>query len=215
MKYAFFILLILLTACEPKERNTKNLPWKTSITATGATQVFDVAVGEVTLKALSIKLKKIADSALFETPEGKLSIESYFGKTMIGLLEGRIIADIEADNAFLKTERQYAKNRESTPNNNWKYKLTTEGLEKIITMTVWRLVYLPTGQYKEKQIKFFGEPEEIITLSKTAHYRLFPRKGIALLWDTEGGEIFYYVAPKDFPRLKASLPMKIVRPKED
>ena len=215
MKYAFFILLILLTACTPKERNTKNVPWKTSITESGATQVFGVAVGEVSLKELSIALKKIADTALFETPSGELSIESYFGKTMIGLLEGRIIADLETEDAFLQTERKYAKKRDSTPNNNWKYKLTTEGLEKIVEMKVWRLVYLPTGQYEEKQIKFFGEPEEIINLSKTAHYRLFPSKGIALLWDTDGGEIFYYVAPKDFSRLKESLPREIVRPKED
>jgi hypothetical protein len=211
----FIILFFLLTACEPKERETENLPWKTSLTDTGATHVFGVAIGEVTLKELSIRLQKIADTALFETSKGKLSIESYFGKTMIGILEGRVIADLEASDDFLKTERGYAKDRDSTPNNNWKYKLTTEGLEKIVDMTVWRIVYLPTGQYEEKQIRFFGEPEEIIEVTKTAQYRLFPSKGIVLLWDTEGGEIFYYVAPKDFARLKASLPMDVVRPKED
>jgi hypothetical protein len=215
MKYLLIILFFLLTACEPKERDTKNLPWKTALTESGATHVFGVAVGEVTLKELSITLQKIADTALFETPKGTLSIESYFGKTMIGLLEGRVIADLEASDEFLKIERGYAKERDATPNNNWKYKLTTEGLEKIVDMVVWRIVYLPTGEYKEKQIHFFGKPAEIITLTKTAQYRLFPTKGIVLLWDTDGGEIFYYVAPKDFSRLKASLPMDIVRPKED
>jgi len=215
MKTLFFSLLVLLTACSAKERDTQNLPWKTSITASGATQVFGIAVGEVTLKELSIRLKKISDSALFETSKGVLSLEAYFGKTMIGLLEGRIIVDLEADSGFLKTERQYARNRDSTPNNNWKYKLSTEGLVKTVDMVIWRLVYIPTGEYEQKQIKFFGKPEEIIKVTKTAQYRLYPSKGIALLWDTEGSEIFYYVAPKDFSRLKASLPMEIVRPKED
>ncbi len=216
MKYFFFIVIvILLTACEPTEKDTKNLPWKTSITKSGATEVFGLAIGEITLKELSIGLKKIAQSALFETPNGELSIESYFGKTTIGLLEGRIIADLDASDDFLKTEKNHAKKRDSTPNNNWKYQLSTEGEAEIVNMKVWRLVYIPVAEYKEKQIKFFGEPNEIINITKTAQYRLFPNKGIALLWDTDGGEIFYYVAPRDFARLKASLPMKIVRPKED
>lgn len=215
MKYLFITLLILLTACESRERDTKNLPWKTSVTASGATQVFGIAIGEVTLKELSLRLRKISDTALFETPKGELSIESYFGKVAIGLLEARIIADLEVSDEFLNTERQHAKNRDSTPNNNWKYQLTTEGLAETVNKVVWRMVYLPTGQYEEKQIKFFGKPEEIIKITKTAQYRLFPSKGIALLWDTDGGEIFYYVAPKDFLRLKESLPMKVVRPKED
>jgi len=215
MKYLFFILLALLTACEPRERDTKNLPWKTSVTESGATEVFGITVGEVTLKELSIRLQKIADTALFETPKGKLSIESYFGKTTIGLLEGRIIADLDASDEFLKTERQHVKDRDSTPNNNWKYQLSTEGAAEIVNMNIWRFVYIPVAEYEEKQIKFFGEPAETIKVTKTAQYRLFPDKGIALLWDTKGGEIFYYVAPKDFARLKASLPMEIVRPKED
>lgn len=213
MKSIFFsllVFLILLTACNPKERDTQNLPWKTSITASGATQVFGISVGEVTLKELSIRLKKISDSALFETPKGVLSLEAYFGKTMIGLLEGRIIVDLEADSAFLKTERQYARERDSTPNNNWKYKLSTEGLAQTVDMVIWRMVYIPTGEYEQKQINFFGKPKETIKVTETAQYRLYPNKGIAVLWDTEGSEIFYYVAPKDFSRLKASLPMKIV-----
>jgi hypothetical protein len=211
MKYLFFTLLILLTACEPRERDTKNLPWKTSVMESGAIQVFGIAIGEVTLKELSIRLKKIPDTALFETPKGNLSIESYFGKTTIGLLEARIIVDLDVSDEFLKTERKYAKDRDSTPNNNWKYQLTTEGAASIVNKKVWRMVYLPIAQYEEKQIKFFGEPEEIIKVTKTAQYRLYPSKGIVLLWDTNGGEIFYYVAPRDFLRLKESLPMEVVQ----
>jgi len=33
---------------------------------------------------------------------------------------------------------------------------------------------------------------------------------MALLYDTAGKEIFYYVAPRDFPRLKATLPKETV-----
>jgi len=52
--------------------------------------------------------------------------------------------------------------------------------------------------------------EEIIKLNDTAEYRLYPSKGMVLLYDTAGKEIFYYAAKKDFKRLKDSLPKKII-----
>lgn len=217
MKILFFaVLLVFLTACEPRQRDTENLPWKTSVTDAGATHVFGVNVGEDSLKQVSISLQSIAETALFENDRGgALNLESYFGKVMIGLLEGRIVADLDATAAFLKTVKEKAKKREATPNNNWKYKLDYESSTKANEMKVWRLVYMPTGQYEEKQIKFFGVPEETIKVTETAQYRLFPSKGMAVLWDTEGGEIFYYVAPRDFARLQTSLPMEIVQPKPE
>ncbi|MCK5901600.1 MAG: hypothetical protein KAG28_00500 [Cocleimonas sp.] len=213
MKPLFLVLFILLTACDSQPRDTSKLPWKTAVTATGATEVFGIPIGDVTLQALSIGLHKAAEVSLFETPKGALNLEAYFGKVGVGgILEGRIVADLEASDVFLQTEKKQAKDRDATPNNNWKYEISHAAGNKALQMKVWRMVYMPTGQYEEKQIKFFGKPEETISVTKTAQYRLFPQKGIALLWDTEGGEIFYYVAPKDFPRLKAILPMKIVQP---
>ena len=215
MKYLFIVLLIFLSACEPRKRDTENLPWKTTLSDTGVTQVFGINVGETTLKELSIRLRNVAETAIFETDKGKLNLEAYFGKTTIGLLEGRIIADLDVDEEWLQKERDHAKDREPTPNNNWKYTLSEESAMAVLDKRVWRFVYMPTGQYEEKQIKFFGVPEETVKVTETAEYRLFPSKGIALLWDKDGGEIFYYVAPKDFARLKTTLPMEVVRPNAD
>jgi hypothetical protein len=71
-------------------------------------------------------------------------------------------------------------------------------------------VYLPIADFELKQMKFFGEPQEKIQVTENAQYWLYPKKGMALLWDKDGKEIFYYVAPKDFARLKKSLPTKVV-----
>ena len=210
MKVLFFALLVFLSACDKKPRDTKSLPWKTSITESGATRVLGIDIGDVNLTDLSIRLRDVPDIALFESDKGKLNLEAYFGKVNVGLLEARIVADLEASDAFLKQVKSQARKREATPNNNWKYKLTEDANTKAFKLKVWRLVYMPTGQYEEKQIKFFGEPEETIKVTDTAEYRLFPSKGYIILWDTDGGEIFYYVAKKDFARLKASLPMKLM-----
>jgi len=210
MKVLLFIVLVFLSGCDPRPRDTENLPWKTSITDSGATRVLGIDVGDFTLTDLSIHIRDVADVAIFETDKGKLNLEAYFGKITIGLLEGRIVADLDATDDFLKKAREKAKDRDATPNNNWKYSLTAEANTAALKMKFWRLVYMPTGQYEEKQINFFGTPEETIKVTDTAEYRLFPSKGIALLWDTDGGEVFYYVAKKDFARLKASLPMESV-----
>ena len=210
MKVLFFTLLLFLSACEPQERDTENLPWKITITDSGATRVMGIDVGEVTLKGISIRLKHIADTLMFENSDGKLNLESYFGRMMIGLLEGRIVADLDASDEFLQREKKASGDREATPNNNWQYKLTIKGQKEIVGMRVWRMVYMPVTQYEEKQIKFFGKPESTIKVTDTAEYLLFPSKGLALLWDKDGGEIFYYAAPKEFERLKASLPMESV-----
>ncbi|HIO92258.1 MAG TPA: hypothetical protein EYG68_05355 [Leucothrix mucor] len=210
MKVLFFTLLVLLSACEPQKKDTENLPWKISITDSGATRVMGMDIGEITLKGISIRLNHIANTLMFETSKGELNVESYFGRIMIGLLEGRIIADLDASDEFLDRERKSSTGREATPNNNWQYKLSIKAEKEIIKMRVWRMVYMPVTQYEEKQIKFFGEPEETIKVTETAVYRLYPKKGLAILWDSNGGEIFYYAAPKEFARLKASLPMESV-----
>ena len=59
-------------------------------------------------------------------------------------------------------------------------------------------------------MNFFGEPAEKIKVNDTAEYWLYPSKGMILLYDTDGKEIFYYVAKQDFERLKESLPRKAV-----
>lgn len=210
MKVLFFTLLVFLSACDPQKRDTENLPWKISITDSGATRVLGMNVGEMTLKDMSIRLKHIADTMMFESSEGKLNVESYFGRMMVGLLEGRIVGDLDASDEFLQREKKMSHDREATPNNNWQYKLSIKGQDEIVSMRVWRMVYMPVTQYEEKQIKFFGKPESKIKVTDTAEYRLYPSKGLALLWDTDGGEIFYYAAPKEFERLKASLPMESV-----
>jgi hypothetical protein len=66
-------------------------------------------------------------------------------------------------------------------------------------------MYISIADYEEKQIDFFGKPDEIQKVGETTEYRLFPEKGLVVLWDTDGKETFYYVSPDDFLRLKTAL----------
>ncbi len=210
MKGIIFILVgmvFLITACDStKEKLNQKLPWDVSTTSDGLVQVFDLSVGDMTFKQTMFKLRLLAEPAVFEAPDGQLTLEAYFGKKKFGILEARLIAEMDADESLLKTMVLEKTERESTPSNNWKYSLSIQNTKAANELRVWRLIYLPVSDYEPKQMGFFGKPEEIIKLSDTAEYRLYPSKGMVLLYDTAGKEIFYYAAKKDFKRLKDSLP---------
>lgn len=195
---------------ENKAIAATGLPWQVSTTANGATSVLGVDIGETTFKELMFKLKLLAEPALFETPEGDLFLEASFGKKKFGILEARLIAEMEADQSVFKTMKDEYMGRDSTPSNHWKYSLSVKNTKIANDLRVWRLVYLPIADFELKQMKFFGEPQEKVQITDDAQYWLYPAKGLALLWDKEGKEIFYYAAPKDFARLKKSLPTKVV-----
>ena len=186
----------------------QGLPWKVSTNNDGSTRVLGVNIGNVTFKELMLELKLLAEPALFESADGDLKLEAFFGKQKFGVLEARLIAELEADDELLKKMLNEQVDKDSTPSNHWKYALNTENTKLANDLRVWRLVYLPVTDYEPKQMDFFGPAEEIIKVNESAEYRLYPRRGMVLLWDKEGKEIFYYVAQKDFARLKASLPMK-------
>lgn len=194
---------------ENKAIAATGLPWKVTTTANGATHVLGVDIGETTFKELMFKLRLLAEPALFETTEGHLFLEASFGKKKFGILEARLIAEMEADQSVFKAMKEDNAGRDSTPSNHWKYSLSVKSTKLANDLRVWRLMYLPIADFDLKQMRFFGEPAEKIQVTDKAQYWLYPKKGMALLWDKEGKEIFYYAAPKDFPRLKKSLPTNV------
>lgn len=212
-KVLLISLLLLLSACgkNTEESLNKSMPWKAVVTADGYTNVLGLDIGKATFKEIMFKLQLLAEPALFQTKDGKLSLEAYFGKKRFGALEARLITEMDADQALLKQMLdEKVGDREATPSNLWKYKLTIKSTKIANDLRVWRLIYLPVSDYEIKQMKFFGEPEEKLKISETAEYWLYPSRGIALLYDTAGKEIFYFVAPKEFQRLRDALPKEVV-----
>ncbi len=212
-KVIWISLLLLLNACDnnTEESLNKSMPWKSTVTAEGYTNVLGVDIGKDTFKEIMFKLQLLAEPALFETKDGKLSLEAYFGKKRFGALEARLITEMDADQALLKQMLiDKVGDREATPSNLWKYKITVKSTKIANDLRVWRLIYLPISDYEIKQMKFFGEPEEKLKVSETAEYWLYPSRGVALLYDTAGKEIFYFVAPNEFQRLRDALPKEAV-----
>jgi len=185
------------------------LPWKIKLSESGATRVFGMDIGRLTLKEMMLSLHKLAEASVFENREGVLSLEAYFGKTRLGIFDATLIADIDASQVELKNFISLLKvsDREGTPSGNWKYKLAEESVQQANDMRVWRLVYIPSANYDVVTIeKQFGKPDNKEPLGDGLTYWYYPKKGVVVLEDQNGGEVFYYVAPDEFSRLQAALP---------
>lgn len=189
--------------------NAKTLPWETTLSSSGATHVFGMDIGRLTLKEMMLSLHKLAELSVFEKKNGELNLEAYFGKTRLGMFDASLIADIDAAPSELKNfiSLRGIEGRKGMPSGSWKYELTEESIQQANDMRIWRLVYMPTANYDvETIVKQFGEPESKESLSEGLVYWYYPEKGVAVLEDKDGREIFYYVAPDEFSRLEMALP---------
>lgn len=199
---------LLLVACNgtgSSEEKASSLPWQIETSESGQTSVLGISPGQIKLREFAQHFHELADVRLFEKPDGTLFLEAYLGKTRIGKFDARLVAELDAPEDLLQSVRLANLNREPTPNNYWQYNLNDEQLLQALEARVWRFMYIPVADYEERQIGFFGTPSAIVKENDTAEYRFYPEKGLVVLWDTASKETFYYVAPKEFSRLKAAL----------
>ena len=201
------ILCCVLSACVDKSPEPEKdiLPWQVSLLENGRSKVFSVSPGAITLREFSQRFDVLPELRLFQKPTGELILEGYLGKVKVGRFDARIIAELDASDDFMLSILSLNLGRKPTPNNFWQYKLSEEQILKALDIKVWRFMYISIAAYEEKQIDFFGVPSLIEKVSDTAEYRFYPKKGVVVLWDTAGKEIFYYTSPSDFSRLTNAL----------
>ncbi|HHC75035.1 MAG TPA: hypothetical protein ENK78_08175 [Thiothrix sp.] len=220
LAYSLLLLLIVPVLmwffAEPVyEQAQHDNPWQIESAANGATRVFGLDVGRLTLQELMMSLHKIAELSVFEDEQQQLSLEAYFGKTKLGIFDARLIAEMDASQTQLRPFIAFNKEREGTPSGRWKYNISSpEHIQQANEWRVWKLMYIPSANYEPVSIeKYFGKPDSKESISKQHHYWYYPQKSFVVLEDTEGKETFYYVAPEDYPRLLKSLPKQLAEQK--
>ena len=102
----FGALKFMFSGVEVKYKAT--LPWLVSTKSDGTTHILGVDIGDATFKELMFKLKLLAEPALFEAPNGDLTLEAYFGKKKFGIFEARLVVEMDAEKALLKKMLAYS-----------------------------------------------------------------------------------------------------------
>jgi len=191
---------------ESAPQTPEDLPWKSIVTPAGNTQIFHLELGKSTLMDAINHFREIPEIALFHLPDGRRSLEAWIGKQRIGLFEAKIVLEMQADDAQLAKFEAENINREAQESGSWKYRLSEPNVKITDNLPIYKLVYIPVVDYDAPQItKLFGEPSARAPVKDGVEYWFYPQKGVAILMNPHGGDIFYYTSSQNYPKLKQQL----------
>lgn len=214
MKYVFGFLAIVALAVSAifwfndgqQKPDPENLPWQATLNEQGQVDVFHMTVGQTTLRQMMEQFRSFPEVALFAQKNGSRIVEAYFGKKRVGLFEAKLVAELDVD---ADTLARFEKNRieeEPQPSGKWKFTLAEPDMLATNDFAIKHLIYIPIVNYEQSILQQrFGKPAEIIKTKTAAQYWMYPNKGLIVLEDPDGAEIFYYVAKQHFDALKARL----------
>lgn len=199
--------LLLLSACGKSDpQAVDNLPWQISKTAQGNNQVFHVELGKTTLRQAIELWHSFPELAVMQARNNEYSLEAYFGKQRLGLFEAKIVAELVADQATLELFAKEQIKREPQASGAWRLTISEQNLKLANDFLIKYLIYIPVVNYEPDLIRArFGESAEVVKLTETVDAWFYADKGLAMLIDSQGGDIFYYSSLADFPQLKEKI----------
>ncbi|WP_298607653.1 hypothetical protein [uncultured Thiothrix sp.] len=205
---AGFCTLLLLSACGKSEhpQAIDNLPWQVTKTAEGHTQVFHMELGKTTLRQAIELLHSFPELAVMQAPNHEYSLEAYFGKQRLGVFEAKLVAELAADPASLEKFAKEHIKREPQASGAWRLTVSEENQKLANDFPIKTLIYIPVVNYEPDIIlSRFGAGSEVVKLTDTVDAWFYADRGLAMLIDAKGGDIFYYSSLADFPQLKAKI----------
>lgn len=172
-------------------------PWQIRVLGPDRIQVMGLTLGETTLEQLRQRFGQIEGIALFRNPDGRYSLEAYLGKVSIGPLSGRWIVTLEASQQELETLTGRAIKRIKTDNGSYRWTLEGDAKAAQAGRTVSSLTMIPGyGGLDETFLRTrFGDPDRVVAVDETSEQWLYPERGLRILFDREGKELFEYMTP--------------------
>lgn len=199
-------VLVFVDGQGERTRKVTDLPWDIEVHADGSSSVFGVHLGRTSLRALAERLHALPEVGLFVGPGARRSLEAYFGRVQLGVLEARLVARLGASPAQLEAWAREPASDKPMPSGARKLELIEANLAQAMELPVVGLTYVPTAQYDPELVRQrFGAPQERIELSAARGYWLYPDRGLAILMDTEGREVLEYTTPDRFQTLRARI----------
>lgn len=177
-----------------------DLPWQVTGSPDGTSSVFDLHLGEATLKDAVQKFGPYENMAVFVSNEGEKSLEVYFGSVQFGLLQAKIVATLEASDPELEELVTMAREREGSPSGDWKFIMTHAANQAQQQRKIRSITYVPG--YAGLEADFFrerlGEPAAWKTIDEHTVQWYYPEKGVSLLLNSDGKEVLEYSTPRAF-----------------
>lgn len=180
------------------------MPWHITVHDGNHVEVFGIVLNQTSLEQAREHFGQLEALALYQNTSGVYNLEAYFGRVEIGRFKARIIANLEASQDDLEALTMHAIKRVKTEEGSDRWtlnpdQLVGQGLRKITTLS-----YIPdySGLESDFILQKFGEPASRLPVSETAQLWVYPNKGVRVLIDSQGREIFEYMSPDHFKLLE-------------
>ncbi len=194
----------------PEERGdgVVRLPWLVSADEQGRTLVFGFTIGDTTLGEVRAAFGEEGEINLFTHPDraDRYSVEAYFDQIYLNGLRADFVITLDADQAELAAMYERGLRISQLGSGGKKVTLTPQDIEALQRSPIRVITYLPwkslDGEILDKR---FGKPDERFTEPTGVTHWLYPRKGMDIGIDRDGGVVIQYVDAREFEDLVALL----------
>ncbi len=172
-------------------------PWQIRVESPEKVEVMGVTLGQTTLEQLRQRFGQVEGIALFQNPDGRYSLEAYLGKVNIGPLSGRWIVTLAASQTELEALTRRSIKRIKTENGSIRWTLKPDAQAEQADRVIATLTMIPgySGMDADFLRSRFGEPTEIREVDEDSEQWLYPERGLRILLDRKGKEMFEYMTP--------------------
>ncbi len=177
-----------------------DMPWQVQVIDAEHTRVFGVTLNQTTLEQARQLFGQVDGIALYRNADGRFSLEAYFGKVRFGYFSARLIANLQANQQELEQLTQFAIKRIPKEDGSLRWTLNADKQAEQATRLISALSYIPDYRGMDDDFirQHFGEPARRIKLDETSERWYYPDRGVRILVDNEGKELFEYMPPAQF-----------------
>ena len=207
--FALIALVIGLMIPGGEPPPVQTFPWQIEHTASGATRVFGLTLGESTLQQAEQVFNAEAELSLFEPADEKRqrAIEAYFDKVALGGLSAKVVVVFDFSTKQLQAMYSRGTRISTLGDGSRKVTLHVEDIAVVRRTPIASITYLPRIKLDAALLeKRFGQPAQLTKEqdSATTHW-LYPDKGLDVALDEQGNGVLQYVSPARFEQLISPL----------
>lgn len=195
-----------LAACDVAPPDHPFLPWDFEVNEQGNVEVFGLEIGESSLVDFRRKYDQRADLAIFRDPDQRLSLEAYFGETAVGALNAQVVLVADVSQEQLETWAGESMNIDPTPSGARQMTMSDEAIRAAQHLPIYSIHYAARADYSHELVeRRFGVPNEVRIEpdeEEQIEYWLYPERGLLIILDEDGRDVFQYINPRDFAALE-------------
>lgn len=191
---------------DPKAVPTSGLPWQIETLPGGESRVFDLTLGKSTLTDARARFGREMELAIVATPTEAGNVEGYYETLTLGFVAGKMIITADLPQDVIEGMRERAPKTEYMQSTTRKATLAEADRALALAAPIRGIAFIPSAQLDEAVIlERFGQPAERIRVGENLEHFLYPARGLDVVLDNKGRELFQYVAPARFDALRAPL----------